>query len=90
MCEHFNETLDMFIRATQEAQPDTADLREQMKAAGAEKPRARCFPDGLGRINIKTLADRQKIIRILIDRLQKLGRAYHRGRPNRLERERRA
>jgi hypothetical protein len=46
----------------------TAELREQMKAAGVEKPRARCFPDGLGRINIKSLADRQKIIRILIDR----------------------
>lgn len=46
----------------------TAELREQMKAAGVEKPRARCFPGGLGRINIKSFADREKIIRILLDR----------------------
>lgn len=46
----------------------TAELREQMKAAGVEKPRARCFPTGVGRINIKTIADREKIIRILLDR----------------------
>jgi hypothetical protein len=37
-------------------------------AARVEKPRARRFPDGLGRINIKSLADREAVIRILIDR----------------------
>lgn len=46
----------------------TAALREQMRAAGVEKPRARCFPTGVGRINIKSLADREKAIRILLDR----------------------
>ncbi|OZB38149.1 MAG: hypothetical protein B7X48_14335 [Acidiphilium sp. 34-60-192] len=47
---------------------DTAALRDQMRAAGIEKPRARCFPTGLGRINIKSLADREAVIRILLDR----------------------
>lgn len=46
----------------------TADLRKQMSDAGVTKPRARCFPDGTGRINIKTMDDREKIIRILIER----------------------
>lgn len=46
----------------------TAELRQQMADAGVTKPRARCFPDGTGRINIKHLADRETIIRILLDR----------------------